>query len=46
MQTGINRHGSIEGHLVPTGATPSFAEKFRKAGESLDLAAAAEATWN
>jgi pilus assembly protein CpaF len=45
MQTGINRHGAIEGHLVPTGATPTFADKFRKAGVSLDFGVAEEA-WN
>jgi pilus assembly protein CpaF len=43
MQTGINRHGAIEGHLVSTGATPTFADKFRKAGVSLEFGATEEA---
>jgi pilus assembly protein CpaF len=37
MQTGFDKHGGIDGHLVSTGATPTFAEKFKKAGVDMEV---------
>jgi pilus assembly protein CpaF len=36
-QTGVGPEGAIEGQLVPTGITPTFAEKFKKAGVNLEM---------
>jgi pilus assembly protein CpaF len=36
-QTGVGEGGAVVGELVPTGITPSFAEKFRRAGVTLEL---------
>jgi len=36
-QTGVTESGAIEGELVATGITPTFTEKFKRAGISLDL---------
>ncbi len=41
-QTGVNSDGVIEGELVSTGITPTFADKFRKAGVVLEVGLAAE----
>jgi pilus assembly protein CpaF len=35
-QTEIRPDGSIQGELVPTGITPTFADRFRKAGIAID----------
>jgi pilus assembly protein CpaF len=36
-QTGVGKDGAIEGELVPTGITPTFAEKFKKAGINVEM---------
>ncbi|HET6615644.1 MAG TPA: CpaF family protein [Dehalococcoidia bacterium] len=36
-QTGVGKDGSIEGEMVATGITPTFAERFRKAGIELEM---------
>src|SRR6185295_14904888 len=36
-QTGVTHDGAIEGELVATGITPTFADRFRKAGVKLEL---------
>ncbi len=36
-QTSVNERGEIQGELVPTGITPTFADRFRKAGVDLDM---------
>jgi pilus assembly protein CpaF len=36
-QSGVGADGMIEGAIVPTGITPTFAEKFKKAGINLEL---------
>ena len=36
-QTGVGKDGEIVGEMVPTGITPTFAEKFRKAGVSIEM---------
>jgi len=36
-QSGVGKDGEIEGAIVPTGITPTFAEKFRKAGINLEM---------
>jgi pilus assembly protein CpaF len=36
-QTGVDENGAIQGELLPTGITPTFAERFRKAGVNLEL---------
>ncbi len=35
-QTGVTKDGVIEGDLAPTGITPTFTEKFRKAGVEVE----------
>jgi pilus assembly protein CpaF len=36
-QTGLGKDGAIEGEIVPTGITPTFADKFKKAGINVDM---------
>ncbi len=36
-QTGVSSTGSIEGDLLPTGITPTFAERFKRAGVDLEM---------
>jgi pilus assembly protein CpaF len=36
-QTGVGKEGAIEGQLVPTGITPTFAERFKKAGVTVEM---------
>jgi pilus assembly protein CpaF len=36
-QTGVGKDGAIEGGLAPTGITPTFAEKFKKAGVNVEM---------
>jgi pilus assembly protein CpaF len=36
-QTGVAEGGAILGELVPTGITPTFAERFRKAGINIEM---------
>jgi pilus assembly protein CpaF len=36
-QTGVAKDGSIEGEMVATGITPTFADRFRKAGIELEM---------
>jgi pilus assembly protein CpaF len=36
-QSGVAESGAILGELLPTGITPTFAERFRKAGVNLEL---------
>ncbi|HEX5478223.1 MAG TPA: CpaF family protein [Dehalococcoidia bacterium] len=40
-QTGVDASGAITGGLVPTGITPTFAERFRKAGVNIEMGIAA-----
>ncbi len=36
-QTGVGKDGAIEGQIMPTGITPTFTEKFKKAGITLEM---------
>jgi len=36
-QTGVGKDGAIEGGIVPTGITPTFADRFRKAGVTIEM---------
>jgi len=36
-QTGVSEDGAIQGELLPTGITPTFADRFKKAGVNLEL---------
>ena len=36
-QTGVAPDGMIEGEITATGITPTFADKFKKAGINLEL---------
>jgi pilus assembly protein CpaF len=36
-QTGVGKDGEIIGDTQPTGITPTFAEKFKKAGVTIDM---------
>ncbi len=36
-QSGVSEGGAILGELVPTGITPTFAERFRKAGINIEM---------
>jgi pilus assembly protein CpaF len=36
-QTGVGKEGAIEGELMPTGITPTFADKFKKAGINIEM---------
>jgi pilus assembly protein CpaF len=36
-QTGVAEGGAIQGELIPTGITPTFAERFRKAGINIEM---------
>lgn len=36
-QTGVSTAGAIEGSLVPTGITPTFADRFRRAGINMEM---------
>jgi pilus assembly protein CpaF len=36
-QTGVGKDGAIEGSIVPTGITPTFADKFKKAGVNVEM---------
>ncbi|HXK34630.1 MAG TPA: CpaF family protein [Dehalococcoidia bacterium] len=44
-QTGVTADGTIIGGMVPTGITPTFADRFRKAGINLELGIQAP-RWN
>ena len=44
-QTGVSADGNILGQIVPTGIMPTFAERFRRAGVSLELGIPAPG-WN
>jgi len=35
--TGVSPDGTILGRMTPTGITPTFAEKFRQAGETIEM---------
>ena len=36
-QTGVSAKGEIQGELIPTGITPTFADRFRKAGVEIEM---------
>ena len=36
-QTGVGKDGEIVGQMVPTGITPTFADRFRKAGITIEV---------
>jgi pilus assembly protein CpaF len=36
-QTGVGADGAIQGELQPTGITPTFADRFKKAGVTLEM---------
>ncbi len=36
-QTGVGKDGTIEGGIVPTGITPTFADRFKKAGVTVEM---------
>ena len=36
-QAGVAESGAIQGELVPTGITPTFADRFRKAGINIEM---------
>jgi hypothetical protein len=44
-QTGVKQDGTIEGELLPTGITPTFADRFRKAGVNIEMGIAATMRW-
>lgn len=37
VQTGIDRHGKVEGHFTATGAVPTFVETIQSRGLNLDM---------